>query len=142
VPGCLRKDVEEMPRPTYEDANVMLRLVQSWPTEASNWIHGANDELMRDYEAFSAKYPPGSEEAGYVHTVLNWYETIGTLYKHGLINEDLLFDWLAVRGAWDELESHALHWREETGEPRLYENFEAMAKAQAKWAGDAQRSLP
>ena len=26
--------------------------------------------------------------------VAAWYETIGTLWKHGLLDEDLLFDWL------------------------------------------------
>ena len=27
-----------MAKPTYEDADIMLRLVQSWPVEASDWI--------------------------------------------------------------------------------------------------------
>jgi len=47
-----------------------------------------------------------------------------------LINEELLFDWLAAYLVWDRVKGFALGQREESGEPRIYENFEALAKAQ------------
>jgi hypothetical protein len=124
-----------MPRPTYEDANIMLQLVANWPVEASNWIWSA--QFIADHEEFTQRYPAG-EESSYVRGVLNWYETIGTLYKHGLINEDLLFDWLAVHAVWDKVKSHALALRQESGEPRMYENFEAMADAQRERAASGR----
>jgi len=33
---------------------------------------------------------------------------------------------------WDRIKGFALGVREQSGEPRIYENFEAMAKAQKK----------
>jgi hypothetical protein len=55
------------------------------------------------------------------------------------MNEDLLFDWLAVDLTWDRMKSHALGWREEIGNPHMYENFEAMANAQRAWATSRDR---
>ncbi len=118
-----------MSQPTHDDADIMLRLVAAWPFEATDWIW--SDEYIADHEEFTQRYPAG-EEFSRVRGVLNWYETIGTLYKHGLLNEDLLFDWLAVYAVWERVKSHALALRQATGEPRMYENFEAMADAQQR----------
>ena len=119
-----------MPKPTHEDAQLVLQLVQAWPVEATDWVW--SDEFIADHDEFAKKYPGASEELSSVRAILNWYETIGTLFKHGLLNEDLLFDWLAVYAVWNRVKSHALAWREETGEPRMYENFEAMAARQVE----------
>jgi hypothetical protein len=126
-----------MAKPTHEDATLMMQLVQSWPVEASNWIW--SDEFIPDYDEFTARHPDGGEGSANIRAILNWYETIGTLYKHGLFSEELLFDWLAIDAVWERVKSHALAWREETGQPRMYENFEAMADAQrANSSGDRQ----
>ena len=145
LPTCGRDPFEankegceiQMAKPTHEDATLMLQLVQMWPVDQTNWIH--SDEFTPDYKEFATKYPPGSDQASNVRGVINWYETIGTLHKHGLLNEDLLFDWLATDSMWDKMKSHAIAVREETGEPRMYENFEAMAKAQRQWAASHDR---
>ena len=121
-----------MAKPTHEDANLMLQLVRSWPVEATDWIWSG--EFIPDYKEFAEKRTEGGEEYAYVRAVLNWYETIGTLHKHGLLSEDLLFDWLAIDLTWDRMRSHALGSREEIGNPHMYENFEAMANAQRAWA--------
>ena len=42
----------------------------------------------------------------------------------------ILFDWMAIDLVWDRIKGFAFGVREQTGEPRIYENFEAMAKAQ------------
>lgn len=120
-----------MTKPTHEDAQIMLQLVQAWPAEATDWVW--SDEFVPDHEKFAEQHSRTGEESSRVRVILNWYETIGTLYKHGLLNEDLLFDWLAIAHVWDRMKSHALAWREESGEPRMYENFEAMADAQRRY---------
>jgi hypothetical protein len=121
-----------MAKPTYEDADVMLRLVESWPVEATDWIW--SDAFDPDYKENAARGPEDAEAFSYIRGVLNWYETIGTLYKHGLLNEDLLFDWLAVDMTWSRMKGIALGWRAESGNPHMYENFEAMADGQKVWA--------
>ena len=64
-----------------------------------------------------------------VRKVLMWGETLGTLTKNGLISEDLITDWIWVEGLWDRVARAVRVARAETGESRLYENFEALAKA-------------
>jgi len=127
-----KKGVRQMAKPTYQDATLMLQLAR-WGaalglSEAVNWMW--SDEFVPDYAEFVEKYPPGSEGYGNASKIGGWHETLGTLYKHGLFNEELLFDWLAVGLVWDRIKGFALGVREQTGEPRIYENFEAMAKAQ------------
>jgi hypothetical protein len=120
-----------MAKPTHEDADLLLRLVQTWPSDATDWMW--SDEFITDHSEFEARYGRDVEAHGKLRAVLNWWETIGTLHKHGLLNEDLLFDWLAIDHTWERLKSHALGWRQEIGDPAMYENFEAMALAFRRW---------
>lgn len=121
-----------MVKPTHQDAIIMLRLYQlsaiAGLSEATNWMW--SDNFITDYAEFIKKYPPGSEGYEKATRICGYYETIGTLYKNGLFNEELLFDWLAVYLVWDRIKNFAIGLREEAREPRLFENFEAMAKAQ------------
>jgi hypothetical protein len=120
-----------MTQPTHEDATLLVQLAQ-WMTASgaaddANWLFGNPD--VKDYKTFIEKNPPGSMDFGRVSKVCAVFETIGTLHKHGLINEELLFDWLAVSLIWNVAAPFALGQRAAVGEPRLYENFEALAKA-------------
>jgi len=124
-----------MSKPTHDDAVIMLQLVRTWPDEATNWMW--SDEFTADPEQLATGRPPERAHAN-IRAVLGWYETIGTLYKHGLINEDLLFDWLAIEETWDRMRNWALAWRSESGNPRMYENFEAMALAQQAWSRERE----
>jgi len=121
-----------MAKPTYQDATLILQMAQwgasSGMDAARNWLW--SDEFIPDYSEFIKKYPRGSEGHGNASKVCGWMETLGTLYKHKLINEELLFDWLAVDLMWERLKGFALGVRDKVGHPRLFENFEAMAKAQ------------
>lgn len=62
-----------------------------------------------------------------VRTVLVFGETVGTLVKNGLLDRELVTDWLWVGGLWQRVGPAARRAREDLGEPRLYENFEALA---------------
>jgi hypothetical protein len=120
-----------MANPTHEDAVIMLQLAQ-WGaaidlTDAVNWMW--SDEFLPDATAFWAKNPFGSEGARKLSVIGNYFETIGTLWKQGLLNEGLIFDWLAVSLVWGRVKECFLHIRAEAGAPRLFENFEALAKA-------------
>jgi hypothetical protein len=121
-----------MAKPTYEDASLMLQFA-IWGATAGNQKAGAfiwSDKFPTDFKQFKEKYPVGTEEYSYAVQICGWYETLGTLFKHGLFNRELLFDWLLVSAIWDRLKGFVLGVREEAKEPRLYEFFEAMAKAQ------------
>lgn len=119
-----------MVKPTYEDAKLMLQIAQwnsaSGVPEAMNWLW--SDEFVPVYSRFVKKYPRGSDGYLKASRICGAFETIGTLYKYKLFNKELLFDWLAVAMVWNRIKGFALGMRKEAGEPRLYENFEAMAK--------------
>ena len=109
----------------------MLQLAQ-WGAvtglaEATNWLW--SDQFIPDYAEFVNKYPFGSEGTLNAAKVCGYFETLATLWKHDLLNEELLFDWLAVSAVWDRIKGYALGVRQAAGNPRLYENFEALAKA-------------
>lgn len=66
-----------------------------------------------------------------VSRALAWGETIGTLTKNGLLDTDLVLDWLWVAGMWSRVGPAALKLRDKHGVPELFENFEALAAKQA-----------
>ncbi len=53
-------------------------------------------------------------------------ETIGALVKHGVLNRDLVLDIFWADGVWALVGPSALRARASAGDPRLYENFEAL----------------
>lgn len=124
-----------MTQPTQQDATLLLQISQLAATngisEASNFMW--SDKFIPEYDKFNQKYPPGSHESGLVRKIAVHYETIGTLWKHGLINEDLLFDQILVRAVWDRMRGLVIGEREKSGEPALGENFEAMGLANDAW---------
>ena len=62
-------------------------------------------------------------------TVLGFFETVATLVKNGLLDGELVRDWVYVTGVWLRVGPAALRMRELTGASVLYENFEALATA-------------
>ena len=126
----------QKPKPTREDAALMLQVAQLGAVrglhEASNWLW--SDKFLPDYAEFRKKFPRGSAGAGHARVISTHYETLGTLWKNKLINEDLLFDWLWITGVWDRMKGIVLGERKEAGERRLGENFQKMAAAQVRWS--------
>jgi hypothetical protein len=112
-----------MSLPTRDDAQLMLQLAQ-WGTAL-----GVEEAMP---QVFSDSFDPQTADAKAdpaVRKLLAYCESIGTLTKHGLLNRQLVEDWLWIDGLWARLGPSALKLREQYGEPRLYENFEALATA-------------
>ncbi len=128
-----------MTKPTYQDAMLLLQLVQWGATigmgEASSWVWSGH--FIPDYTEFVKKYPRGSKEFLHASTICAYWETVGTFFKHGLLSEVLLFDWAGIAFAWDRVKGYVLGKRQEEDNLRLYENFEAMAEANVAY--DAER---
>ena len=117
---------------TQTDAQIVLQLAALANT--AEWSRGmtilfSTDEPLT-YEEYQARYPRESEDRGAVGSVLRWYETMATLVKHGLLDRGITYDWQSVNGMWERCAPIALGQRAASGEPRLWENFEALAIAQ------------
>jgi hypothetical protein len=121
-------------KPTHEDAMVMLGLIQASGMfgvgDAFAIIYA--DDFPADPDAFWAKYPMSSEGGQAVIGSMRYFETIGTLVRNGLFNEDLAYDWLSITVPWDKLKLIAEKMRE-GGPAALWENFEYIAERQRNW---------
>ena len=109
---------------TQEDANLLVQLAQ--------W--GAMIDIGPALGAiFDEEFDPGTAEVSDppVRVILAYGETIGTLVKHDVLDRALVLDWLWVEGLWDRVGPAAIRAREQLGAAALYENFEALAEAQA-----------
>jgi len=109
-----------MAAPTRDDAFLMVELAK-WGTAL-----GLGDALPA---LISESFDPESADLGdaNVRIVLQFGESVATLTKHDLLSAELVNDWLWVGGLWSRVGPAALRAREKYGEPRLYENFEALA---------------
>src|SRR5437867_5632216 len=115
--------------PTREDATLVVQLATLGAelalAEATNFIW--SDQFVGEYEEFKRRHAPGSKGFEQVNKTAGWYETIATLVKNDLLSAELVHDWLAVEMTWRRLEGILVGMREESGEPRLFDNFQALA---------------
>jgi hypothetical protein len=104
---------------THEDAVLIVELAK---LGAMSGVGDAAGKIFAD------DFDPDTAELSdpEVRLVLGYNETVATLVKNGLLNRDLVVDWLWVAGTWDRVGPAALRAREQAGVPVLYENFEAL----------------
>jgi hypothetical protein len=108
-----------MAAPTREDAALLIQINQ-WMA-----MSDTRSQMMKVFaEDFDPETADFHDEA--VGTMLGLMETVGTLVKHDLLSYELVVDWIWVEGIWARVGPAALRAREAAGEPRLYENFEAL----------------
>src|SRR5436305_13964188 len=112
-----------MSEPGSRDGELMVQLAQ-WGTMLG--VEDAHSVVFAD------DFAPETAAAtdGPVSRLLMWGETLGTLTKNGLVSTELILDWIWIGGLWARLAPAARAAREEHGQPKLYENFEALANAQ------------
>jgi hypothetical protein len=105
---------------TKEDAQLLVQLAQ-WG--ATMGLEESTSQL------FEEGYDPrtATSQDRNVRTVLMFGETVGTLVKNDLLDRALVLDWLWVSGLWERVAPAVQRDRERFGEPRLGENFEALA---------------
>jgi hypothetical protein len=107
---------------TYDDAALVVQLVR-WGTELglSDAVHTV---LSDDFDPSGA-----STNDVAVRKILEFGEVVGTLVKQNVLSRDLVLDLWWVGGVWDRVKIAAEHDRARLGEPRLRQNFQALAEA-------------
>lgn len=106
-----------------EDATLLVQLAQ-WGTSLGL------QEAMRTVFADDLNPETATDRDDAVNRVLTFGETIGTLTKNGLLDTELVLDWLWMAGAWGRVGPAALKSREKHNVPQMYENFESLAAKQ------------
>lgn len=123
-----------MAKPTKVDAELLLRVFAIMRSDeeykkAVWWFYEEFDE--KSYAEFKKKYPMGSEGSRNFRLVAGYWEMLGTLVNNGLLSEDLVFDMFGMD--WKKAEPIVHGIRNEAKMPRLYENFEVLAKKHSEW---------
>ena len=107
---------------------MLLRLLEifigSPMAEARNFMRTIPDG--RTFAELREEYPPGTKEFQYIDTVLAFWETMGSLIDHGLLNEELAFDTFLDAPPWPKFEAAAKSLRVERNNDLELENLEAM----------------
>jgi hypothetical protein len=134
-PGPRSNELPPAKSPTWQDADILLRfdtLAASEETrKAIDWFRtthlGAENPnihpILRD-----------SPEFLYVHRFIELFETMGTLVKFNVLNEEMVHDRWMIRSIWQFLKPTIERERREIGSPTLAENFEWLALRNQAWA--------
>jgi hypothetical protein len=85
------------------------------------------------FEQLLEKYPRGSDEYESFGQMMIFWETIGSLIKHGLINEDLAFDTFLDAPPWKKVENAFISLRQEEGAEQEGENLEYAYLRSMEW---------
>jgi hypothetical protein len=118
-----RDDEEAAMAGTHEDAMLVVELAK-WGT-----MIGLSDATRTVFaDDFDAATAETNDPA--IQPLFYFFETVGTLVKNGLLDRELVYDWLWVSGSWARLSDAARRAREKAGVPALYENSEALAAGQ------------
>lgn len=118
---------------TQDDAHLLLKCAELYIHmdlgSVSSWLW--EEDFPTTYAEFTERV--SSEEFDRFRAYVGYFETLGTLWKHQLLNEELLLDWLLI--PWDRISGIVLGMREAAGVDRLFENFEALGARQAELNG-------
>lgn len=120
--------------PDRGDADLLVRLLDLYLSEpvaaARAFVRTIPDG--RTMAELHEQHPPGSIGHRQIDTVMIFWETVGSLIKHGLLSEDLAFDTFLDAPPWPKMEVAIRSLREERGNPLEGENIEyAHHRAQA-----------
>ncbi len=109
---------------TQKDAELLIQLLR-WSTEMG--VDQAYAEIFSD--DFRKEEASIADPA--VGKVLTYGEAVGTFVKNGLLDRALVNDFWLSSAVWDRVGPAALRIRDQMSEPRMFENFEALAKGGA-----------
>src|ERR1700677_2865901 len=124
-----------MPKTTYDDVNLILRLYElrreEKLREARAWFV-ANFKVKTLAEV-NALCPPGSEANAYFRQSISYWEMVASFITSGVLNEELFFQntrelllfWLRLKPIVNEL-------RTAFTDPDAWKNLETVGEAYAK----------
>ena len=105
---------------TYDDANLIMQIVR-WGNEMG-LTEAVRSVLADDFDPETADIDDPSAQK-----VLQFGEVVGTFVKQGVLDRGLVLDMWWIEGLWKRVAPVARQQRDHLGEPRLSENFEALA---------------
>jgi hypothetical protein len=116
-------------RPTYDDANLILRLYEMRREErmrkARAWF--AANLKVKTWDDLQKVAPPGSDENASYRMVVSYWDMVASFITSGVLNKDLFFqsgrELLLV---WERIRDVLPEIREAYKDPLLYQHLETV----------------
>lgn len=123
-------------KPTYDDANLILRLYEMRREEkmraAREWF-GENFRF-RSIEEFNKACPPNSSMNAYARMVISYWEMVASFITGGILNQDLFFQsGMELLFVWERVKHLVPEMREANKNPTYMQNLETVANAYIQW---------
>lgn len=90
-----------------------------------------------DMKSFLEACPPGSDENAWYRQVITYWDMVGAIVNHGMIDEDLFFE-TTLEGmlTWIRVKRVVQQFREMRKNPMYVMNLEKMAERQQAWLNE------
>lgn len=117
---------------TRENVDLMLRFEQIYrpSREAKKFVWSEALAACVEDGTFFEKYALDSDERFHINEVATYYEQVGMLWRNGLLELDLVMEWVPASLYWTKIGPILVQAREVFDIPGLWEDFEALAEAQ------------
>jgi hypothetical protein len=126
-------------RPTYDDANLILRLYELRREDRMRKARGwfvANFKA-KSWEELQKIAPPGSDENASYRMVVTYWEMVASFITGGVLNKELFFQsGRELLFVWERLRDVLRPMREANKDPLLYQHLEAVGTEFAKYFKD------
>jgi Domain of unknown function (DUF4760) len=136
TPDGAGRGTSAMVQPTYDDANLLLRLYEirreDKMRQARHWFlfkfkPGAWSEVQKGFFT-------GQEEDNYLRMVVSYWDMACALVKQGVLNKELFYtttvEYVVV---WNKTKPWVAGVREELKNPLLFRNLEDIAEDTVQW---------
>ncbi|HEY3314160.1 MAG TPA: DUF4760 domain-containing protein [Bacillota bacterium] len=125
-----------MPKPTYQDAELVLRLYDLRREEvmrrARKWFMG--EFSAKTLAEFKAQCPPGSDTNAYFRQVVSYWDMAAAIVLQGALHEDLFFASVGEDiGVWMQVQAFIAELRAERKNPRYLSQLEELARRHMAW---------
>lgn len=143
-PAGAAKAIHRAKAPSAADASTLLTLMQitvSEPMVKARRFVKADIPAGMTLAEFEARFPRGSEGYENFFMVAAFWETVGSLMRKGLVNEDLAFDTFLDAPPWKYAERIFKDMRARDKSPLEAINFEWIAGRAAEWVTRHEREL-
>jgi len=125
-------------RPTYDDANLILRLYDMRREErmrkARAWFT-ANFKV-KTWEELQKLAPGGSDENASYRMVVTYWDMVGSFITSGVLNKELFFEsGRELLLVWERLRDVVPAIRDDFKDPKYYANLEAVATDYIEYLG-------
>jgi hypothetical protein len=126
-------------KPTYDDANLLLRLYELRREEkmrtARDWF--AQNFHFKTLEEYNRQCPASSSMNAYSRMVMSYWEMVASFITSGILNQELFFqNGSEMLFVWERVRELIPQIRDAYKNPTYFQNVETVANTFIKWLND------